>query len=820
MVVQIPTEPTAAQLAARTAATTPNVEKAPGIPGAAAVTAQPNNGQVTASTATPQSPFSSSAMPVIAKTAAAATQNATTSLNTPAQPSPPPNGITQNSDGTYSLVHNGQTIGSYQTQTAAANAADVLSGAATPNASTDAATTTTTAPTTPAVTAPQGYTAGTPDSQGNIAFTNTQTGQSFTVPAGTSNPGAVAANMATVQAQTTTTLGNGYSTTASSSGNITISNPQGQPIATISPEVASSPASLSEAMGQVNGYNSTVSAANDASTAATAQLDAQYQEQLQQLQQEKDAAMTEEGASAGAGLGSGGGAVSAVSARYDQLESDLKSQYQSEKLAISSANTTAISNANASLQSALGTITENAKQTLIGLQQTAQTNFLNTSKTFDVSTANMPSGSTLSSLTLGANGSTGVPAVDALIQQGISAGYTPQQSLGLVQAGVATQNKNNQAQFLGLLQQASYANGWATMNSSQLASDPLFNAYVGMAQSYIPSLAGNPAAAQALVAGGSEAQQKLAIAATGSPTGSTSSVPATVLPPSATMTDTQANTPGFAGSIAAGTKYSPNGIYQAAMQYALDGKTPPMGLGTASEVQTARAAVVNTAGAIASAAGVTLPQLQAEYTANEDSLTTILPAANQTILNATNAQTNFKNLVGLAQTMNSTTMSTSVPILEKWLQTGQIELGNNPDVNNFVSYLSTSLTEYAKVVTGQNTGSGVTDTANAQLQKLLGQGLSPSTIQSFVTNVAQPAMESRVNASVDQVSEISSTIGNLLQVSGSSVTAGDTLIAPDPSGSGGANSNGNMLNSNNSGPAYSYNGKTYLQGADGLYYPM
>lgn len=626
---------------------------------------------------------------------------------------------------------------------------------------------------------PSGITAGTPDSSGNISYTGNN----------------VTAKLPSNQANASTLLGYANQVVQDNPGSSVSLNADGSAVLTLqggttvqlSPNTLASPSSYGQAVSAASNTAQANSAAQATATAQISAINQQLTETLQQLQQQQDAAEGEEGAATG-GFGKAG--ETGVSARYDQLVQNAKNDAQDEIAEINANLASAQSTNTNNLTSQLAQIEQSAQGTAIGLQQTAQSNFLNVAKTFDVSTATMPTGQSLSTLTIGANGSTGVAAVDALVKQGIQAGYSPQQALSLVQAGVATQNKNNQAQFLGLLQQASYANGWATMTSQQLQGDPLFNAYVGMAQSYIPSLANNPQAAAALVSGGTEAQQKLAIAGTGSPTGASGQVPATVLPPSATLSDTDANTPGLAGSIAANTKYSPNAIYQSALQYALDGKTPPMGLGTAAEVQNARAAVVNTAGAIAAAAGVTLPQLQAEYAANEDALTTILPSTNQTILNATNAQTNFTNLIGLANTMDNNTPTLATPLLERWLQTGQIELGNDAEVNNFVSYLSTSLTEYAKVVTGQTSGAGVTDTANAQLQSLLNSGLSPTSIQSWVSNVAQPAMQSRVSASIGQVSDISSTIGNLLSVTANGVTAGGTTGGEGGSGSSGTDSSG------------------------------
>ncbi len=482
----------------------------------------------------PTSLFSSSAMPVISQAATQAKTSATTALNAPPTPPAPPDGITKTSSGTYQLVHNGQIVGTYATQQQAANAGDVLGGSGTPTP------TQTQTPPTPNL--PQGYTAGTPDAQGNITYTNAN-GQSVTLPANSSNASTLLQNHANLSTAVQTQLGPGYSVTTDASGTNYIKDPSGNSYS-IGPSTAGSADSYSQALTTVGAVKSTVDASTASMNAQLEELQAQHDATLQTLNDQMTTAQEEVRSSYGESVGSTDNA-SGATAHFQQLIDQENQSYAAQQAAVRSNNQTLIAQAQSTAAGQLNTIEENAKQTTIGLTQQAQTNFLSTAKTFDVSTAQMPAGKSLSSLSIGTNGTTGVPAVDALIQQGIQAGYSPQQSLSLVQAGVATQNKNNQAQFLGLLQQASYANGWANMSSDQLSKDPLFNAYVGMAQSYIPSLSDNPDAAKALVSGGTIQQQKLAITTTGSPSGV-----------SPGLTGGQGGGP--IGTIATGTTLDPN----------------------------------------------------------------------------------------------------------------------------------------------------------------------------------------------------------------------------------------------------------------------
>lgn len=522
----------------------------------------------------PTSPFSSSAMPVITQAAGAAASQAQTSLN-PATPpvtaktfqaglqangqpltldydNLPPGFTTTAPTGTGQPGNPGFVPGpQYTTYTTPYGPVYQALGGGT-------GTSTTAQPgggTTTSAALPQGITAGQPDTSGNVTYSGN--GVTLKAPQG--------------QANSSQLLGYANSIVQDNPGSSIVVNPDGTATLTLqggitvplSQNTLASPSAYGSAVGAATSAAQTTSANNVAAQAQIDSINVQLQESLQQISQESDAAQTAEGGNAGGGLGSGSDAVSAVSARYQQLSDDAKAQAQSEIAQINASLGQSNAQVSSGLASTLAQIEQQAQGTAIGIQEQAQSNFLSTAKTFDVSTSQFPAGTNLGSLQIGANGTTGVPSVDALIQQGVQAGYTPAQSLALVQAGVATQNKQNQSAALTSLANLSAVYGWAGMTPAQIAASPSAAAYewaTGLVQNAFPTLSGT--AAQQVASAGTLASQKASLTATGSLSGTQSG-----------LTGGQGGGP--IGTITPGTTADPNyaipgteGLTQAAVDRA------------------------------------------------------------------------------------------------------------------------------------------------------------------------------------------------------------------------------------------------------------
>lgn len=600
---------------------------------------------------------------------------------------------------------------------------------------------------------PTGITAGQTDAKGNTTYSGNNV--TATLPSNSTNANTL---LTTANTIATDNPGSQVAINPDGSGSITIGGVTTQ----LGPNTFSSPSSATTAVSAITASTQANSAATQTAQAQIATINTQLAQTLQNLQQQQDAAEGEAGAGTG---GFGKGSETGAAQRYDELIQNAKDDAQNQIAEINAGLASTQSTNASNLSSQLADIEQKAQSTTIGLQQQAQSNFTTLAKTFDVSTASMPSGQNLSTLTIGANGTTGVASVDALVAQGVQAGYTPQQALSLVQAGVATQNKNNQAQFLGLLQQASYANGWATADPATLASDPLFNAYVGMAQSYIPSLANNPAAAQALVSGGSIQQQKLNITATGSPTGAT---PATLI--QATPPDpSTSNTTGV--GIAAGTKYTPSAIYEDAIEYAITGKVPSLGLGSSAQVAQARAAINNVAGAIVSSTGTTFPALQALYKANSSAATQSVQRLARISIVENSATSNFPRLETLADSVKAA----GITITESDLQAGSAivqQRTGSADAASYVELVNTIRSDYSAMqsaLAGARGGQYFSETA-AQAIPL---GLTSSQYAAISNTITLNAQ----NATAATNGEVQ----DLLSISGSGDISSDGTVAPDGS---------------------------------------
>lgn len=471
-----------------------------------------NTGGAPTATPSPQplkSSFSSSAMPAMQQSASTAQASAQTAIN-PAPTKPPAQtfnaGVQQNGQPLV-LDYNALPKG-YST---------------TPPTGRVAYTTHVTqwgpvyqsleAPATPVTTnLPQGYTAGTPDQNGNVPVT-TPGGNtvSYNPSALTAQTGVSESNyLSNFDALHASLQSSGTQYTVNSNGDISINDPAGGGPITISAySIANDP---SEALNTVNSYKNTVGAINEQTTTQLNTLKQQYDENLQQLNEQEATAQEQERAAMGK---NGGEAGEGATGYFATLKANLYNDYQTQVAAVQSQSKTAIAGANSQMSSDLSKISENAKQTIISTQQQNFANAQDVIKTIDFTGLN---GTGINSLSIGANGTTGNAAVDSAIATLTKVpGTTPQAALQLLQLGTSTQQKSNASTVLSLLNQLSYTRGWNQMTPDQLKQDPLFATAQQMVQSAIGAF--TPEAAASFVQGGTLAQQKLAAQLTGSPTG-------------------------------------------------------------------------------------------------------------------------------------------------------------------------------------------------------------------------------------------------------------------------------------------------------------
>jgi hypothetical protein len=121
--------------------------------------------------------------------------------------------------------------------------------------------------------------------------------------------------------------------------------------------------------------------------------------------------------------------------------------------------------------------------------------------------------------------------------------------------------------------------------------------------------------------------------------------------------------------------------------------------------------------------------------------------------------------------MDANSWQVAMPALNAFLRTGQIAMTGNADVNNYLGLLTTTLTNYAKVVNSQYGASGVTVSANDEIQKLIGRGLSTSAVNSYIDNVATPEMHNTITSYNDALKGL---FGNIDQIQTSQGGLGGT----------------------------------------------
>lgn len=153
-----------------------------------------------------------------------------------------------------------------------------------------------------------------------------------------------------------------------------------------------------------------------------------------------------------------------------------------------------------------------------------------------------------------------------------------------------------------------------------------------------------------------------------------------------------------------------------------------------------------------------------------------------TQVNEESAGKYFDRLSGFADKVTAKSWNTAVPFLNDWVRSGILAVTGDSDVNNLLTQMTESLTEYAKVMSGQTTGAAVHEAAAAAAKQLLSQGFNASTIKSFV-NTAKANMKDRSTSYNDAYNSLFSAVANLSQNQANGTGPGgqqdNTVTTPD-----------------------------------------
>jgi hypothetical protein len=216
--------------------------------------------------------------------------------------------------------------------------------------------------------------------------------------------------------------------------------------------------------------------------------------------------------------------------------------------------------------------------------------------------------------------------------------------------------------------------------------------------------------------------------------------------------------------------------FEDAVNYSLKNTTPYLGLGTAIPTQLARNDIDAKAAALELAAGVDRPTLQAEYKAYSGALTRQVTLTQNTAASAGAAKDNLQLALDQSQEVGRS----DVKYANKYLQWAQSNFTDSKDLSKLELYIYTAAREYAKVVSGSALSSqGLTDTAAAEVSKLLGAAQSPDVFR----GVAEGMQKDMDNVTTNQyklIGQTSEVIANFLRATYENAPVAGPQAAPVP----------------------------------------
>lgn len=117
-------------------------------------------------------------------------------------------------------------------------------------------------------------------------------------------------------------------------------------------------------------------------------------------------------------------------------------------------------------------------------------------------------------------------------------------------------------------------------------------------------------------------------------------------------------------------------------------------------------------------------------------------------------ENDFNLVKKLGQKVDEKTIQGAAPFIQQWINTGTVATTGNPALNNWMGALTTTLTAYARVVSGSTGSAATTEGMNTEIQAILRKGLSTNTINEYIDNTAKPEMKNTLtgfNSSIQQL---------------------------------------------------------------------
>lgn len=150
----------------------------------------------------------------------------------------------------------------------------------------------------------------------------------------------------------------------------------------------------------------------------------------------------------------------------------------------------------------------------------------------------------------------------------------------------------------------------------------------------------------------------------------------------------------------------------------------------------------------------TYAQVQAAYTGNKQAIGK-LSAQRSSI--AVAERTALANLQ-LARQISATVPRTSVPLVNKWLLAGRVDLAGDPNAVKLYNAVQTAREEYAKVLSGNTSSTGITDASRREAERLIRPDMTPDQIDAAI-QTAQIEMGNRMDSFDNVLSDLGGAIG-------------------------------------------------------------
>ena len=213
-----------------------------------------------------------------------------------------------------------------------------------------------------------------------------------------------------------------------------------------------------------------------------------------------------------------------------------------------------------------------------------------------------------------------------------------------------------------------------------------------------------------------------------------------------------------------------------ATQYIFTGKAPAFGMGGAG----ARASFMNYVAQKAKALGIT-PQESAAMQAGIGSNKMALGALTKVAKAMEAQEKTMLDNIKVAEKLSPDAQKSTLPFLNKWLQTGSVQLGMK-DAPPYAAAIITVADKYAKILSGSTGAAGSTDTARKQAFDILNPYLNDGQIGAVYSVLKSDAdNQTRDYEAVRQ--------GILADISGTGGGGGSSLTAEDQQALDWANSN-------------------------------